>query len=153
MNKKQIVGWREWLKLPDLNIPAIKAKVDSGARTSCLHALDIERIKHEGQDMVEFKIQPLQRNSTLLIPARAPLVDIRKITDSGGHTETRFVIATQMSLGRLEKSIDITLTQRPSMMFRMLLGRMAMSEDMLIDPSVSFACGRLPSRLLYADKL
>ena len=153
--KKQpnMVGWREWAVLPDLGVHAIKVKIDTGARTSALHAVDIERARENGQDMVRFSIQPLQRNKSVVIRAQAPLVDIRTISDSGGHTESRFVISSTIVIGAMEKEIDITLTERNSMLFRMLVGRTALADAVLVDPAASYLCGRKSTRLLYSSHI
>lgn len=151
--RPNMVGWREWAVLPDLDILAIKVKIDTGARTSALHALDIERLRSNGQDMVSFSIQPLQRNNTVIIRAQAPLVDIRAVSDSGGHTENRFVISSRIVLGDLDKEIDITLTERNSMLFRMLVGRTALADEVVVDPAASYLCGRKSTRLLYSSHI
>jgi len=143
------VGWREWAALPGLAIPAIKVKIDTGARTSALHALNIERTKVNGRDMVSFDVQPLQRNTTVTLRTEAPLVDIRKVSDSGGHTENRFVISSRLQLGPIDQDIDITLTERNSMLFRMLIGRTALADNVLVDSAASYLCGRISTRSLY----
>lgn len=145
------IGWREWVALPALDLPAVKAKVDTGARTSALHAFDIQALATgaDGVQMVEFKVQPLQRNDTLVRLCRAPIVDRRRVTDSGGHGEDRFVISTDLDLGDVHRSIEMTLTERPNMLFRMLLGRTALKGSFRVDPGSSFSCGRLAARKLY----
>lgn len=143
----QHVGWREWVGLPDLQVPAIKVKIDTGARTSALHAYDIERVGAH----VEFSVQPLQRNSGLSVRCRAPLVDIRTVTDSGGHKEERYVVTSLLHIGALNKNIEITLTQRHDMLFRMLIGRTALMPHCLVDPAASYLCGKLSPRLLYSQ--
>lgn len=148
-----LVGWREWAVLPELGIHAIKVKIDTGARTSALHALNIERERSNGQDLVTFSIQPVQRNKTVMIRAQAPLVDIREVSDSGGHTENRYVISSRIIIGTMEKEIDITLTERNSMLFRMLVGRTALAEEVLVDPAASYLCGRKSTRLLYSSHI
>lgn len=148
-----LVGWREWAVLPELGIPAIKVKIDTGARTSALHALNIERERANGQDLVNFSVQPVQRNKTVLIRAQAPLVDIREVSDSGGHTENRFVISSRIVIGAMEKDIDITLTERNSMLFRMLVGRTALADEVCVDPAASYLCGRKSTRLLYSSHI
>ena len=154
MNKKpNVVGWREWAELPELDILAIKVKIDTGARTSALHALDIKRVRTDGQDMVSFSIQPLQRNKSVIIRTQAPLVDIRAVSDSGGHTENRFVISSRIVIGNMDKDIDITLTERNSMLFRMLVGRTALADEVLVDPAASYLCGRKSTRLLYSSQI
>lgn len=148
-----LVGWREWAVLPELGIHAIKVKIDTGARTSALHALNIERSRANGQDMVSFSIQPVQRNKSIVIRTEAPLIDIREVSDSGGHTENRYVISSRIIIGAMEKEIDITLTERNSMLFRMLVGRTALAESVLVDPAASYLCGRKSTRLLYSSHL
>ena len=147
-----IIGWREWVSLPQLGLPAVKAKVDTGARTSAIHARDIKRVKRDGgQDWVEFTVQPIQRDASIERRCEAPLLDIRRVTDSGGHAADRFFIATELQLGTLSRTIEITLSQRDDMLFRMLLGRTAMVPGIQVDPSQSFTLGRVSARLLYAE--
>ncbi len=145
------VGWREWAAMPELGIPAIKVKIDTGARTSALHALNIERFKANGADMVRFDVQPLQRNNSLMVKAEAPLIDIRAVSDSGGHTENRYVISAHLQMGPMDEVIDVTLTERKSMLFRMLIGRTALADNVLVNPAASYLCGRLSTRLLYSS--
>jgi len=147
-SKFQFIGWREWVALPALSLPAIKVKVDTGARTSAIHAFDIQR---EDDQWVSFSVQPLQRNDTLVRRCRAPIVDIRKITDSGGHIEERFVIGTELVIGPITKPIELTLTERRSMLFRMLLGRTALIPEFRVDPALSYTFGRLAARRLYTS--
>jgi len=125
--------------------------MDTGARTSALHALNIERTTVKGRDMVRFHVQPLQRNKVVVIRTEAPLVDIRSVSDSGGHTESRYVISSILQLGTINHEIDITLTERNSMLFRMLVGRTALADKVLVDPAASFLCGRKSTRLLYTS--
>lgn len=147
-----IIGWREWVSLPSLGLPAIKAKIDTGARTSAIHAFDIERIKNDaGEDCVAFTVQPVQRDTTIIRRCEAPLIDIRSVTDSGGHKADRYFIQTDVQIGTHIRSIEMTLTQRNDMLFRMLLGRTAMVPDIQVDPSRSFSLGRMSARALYAD--
>jgi len=147
------VGWREWAALPELGIPAVKVKIDTGARTSALHALNIHRKRIDGKDMVCFQIQPLQRNNAIVIDAQAPLVDIRAVSDSGGHCENRYVISSTIQMGPMNQEIDITLTERNSMLFRMLVGRTALADNVLVDPAASYLCGRRSTRLLYSSHI
>jgi len=147
-----ILGWREWVSLPDLNLPAYKVKVDTGARTSALHAHDIERFTDSnGQQMLRFIVLPVQRNHNIMRHCEAPLVDVRNVTDSGGHTESRHVIATTMELAGVAKTIEITLTERRDMLFRMLLGRTSIAPEFVVNPALSFTCGRRSARLLYTE--
>ena len=147
-----LVGWREWVSLPQLGLPAIKAKIDTGARTSAIHAFDIQKIKKNGgQDWLTFSVQPVQRDVNIVCRCEAQLIDIRRVTDSGGHTADRYFIETELQIGSLTRTIEMTLTQRTDMLFRMLLGRTAMVPGIQVDPSLSFSMGRMSARALYAD--
>lgn len=143
------IGWREWVALPELGLPAVKAKVDTGARTSALHAFYVERFRRRSDDYVRFGVHPLQRRTDLVVHCTAPLRDVRQVTDSGGHRERRHLIRTLVRLANLQWTIDLTLTDRDTMIFRMLLGRTAMEDRLMIDPSASFLHGRAPVRRLY----
>ncbi len=140
--KNLTIGWREWLALPELQIPAIKAKVDTGARTSALHAFFVEPFIKDGAQMVRFGVHPLQKRLDLEIICEAPVSDYRSVSDSGGHREMRYVIKTDVVLGDQKKRIEITLTNRDNMKFRMLLGRTAMS-GMSVFPDKAYLTGRL----------
>ena len=131
------VGWREWVSLPDLGIEQIKVKIDTGARTSALHAFAIVPFKQDQQHFIRFKIRPLQRCNDE-IECVSKVEDIRWVTDSGGHRERRYVIITQLVLGAVSWPIEVTLTNRDTMSFRMLLGRTAMRHRCTVNPAVSF---------------
>lgn len=149
---KEIIGWREWLALPALGIPAIKAKVDTGARTSALHAFELEPFDEHGVSKVRFGIHPLQRRDDPALYCVADVVDQRIVSDSGGHREERFVIRTPLAIGQTTWNIELTLTNRDTMLFRMLLGRTAMRNRLIVDPSLSYVMGR-KLRRAYRRKL
>lgn len=138
MKEKMIVGWRETLSLPGLGIEQINAKVDTGARTSCLHAFKVESFTKEETLWVRFWIHPVQRNNDKVTVCEAKVIDERIVRDSGGHEESRYVIQSDVSLGDQTWPIEITLTNRENMDFRMLLGRTAMHHRILVDPTKSF---------------
>lgn len=142
MQHKIQVGWREWLALPELGIPAIKAKLDTGARTSALHVFDLETFVRDGRPQVRFGIHPLQKRTDVSLVCTAEVVDERMVSDSGGHRERRLIIRTAVSLAEREWPIEISLTSREDMLFRMLLGRTAIQGRLVIDPELSYAYGR-----------
>lgn len=136
---KQInIGWREWVELPDLGIKKIKAKIDTGARTSVLHAENCELKTIDGKDYVQFTLIYGSRKNPKEKQCLAEIIEQRKVTDSGGHSQSRFVISTRLRVGDVIRKIEITLTSRKGMKFRMLLGRTAVSEGFLIDATDSY---------------
>lgn len=124
---KVILGSEEWCSFPELGIPLIKARVDSGAKTSALHAVNIAPFVRDGESWVKFDINPIQNNLKTIIHCEALLVDKRIVKSSSGFREQRYVIRTTLDFGEHKWSIEMTLTNRDSMGFRMLLGREAMS--------------------------
>ena len=142
-----MLGWREWVGLPELNIAQIKAKVDTGARSSALHAFAIDPYRKGGQRWVMFAIHPKQKHSDVSIECHALIKDRRLVTDSGGHKQRRYVIETRLILGQSIITAEMTLTNRDSMLFRMLIGRTTMSNRFIIDPNASYLQGK-PTNLL-----
>lgn len=136
------LGWREWVALPEIGIPRIKAKVDTGARTSALHAFALRPFSEHGRDRVEFQIHPLQKNLETIVTCTADVIDRRIVSDSGGHKEERFVIASLLAIGEYAWPIEMTLTSRDDMLFRMLLGRTAMEGRAQVNPSLSYVVGK-----------
>lgn len=132
-----LIGWSEWVALPELGIPQIKAKIDTGARTSALHAFRVDTFVENDIQMVVFDIHPLQDN-TQTITCTAKLHDTRLVTDSGGHSEQRYVIVTPLTLGNNTWPVEITLTNRDNMNFRMLLGRTSLHKKVYVNPSRKF---------------
>lgn len=149
VENKVIIGSEEWCGLPQLNIPAIKARIDSGAKTSALHAINIVPFKKDGLPWVSFDIHPLQNDGKTTIHCEALLHDKRKVKSSNGNSELRFVIKTILSIADESWEVEITLTNRDSMGYRMLLGRQAMAGKMLVDPGASHILEQLSPEILY----
>lgn len=140
---KTVIGWREWVCLPELGVEHIKAKIDTGARTSALHTFSLETGRDKGARCAHFGVHPLQDDTDTVRWCTAPIVDERNVRDSGGHREWRYVIETPMEMAGRRWSVEITLTARDTMLFRMLVGRTAMSA-LRVDPTASFLTGRPP---------
>ncbi len=150
-NSKTVIGWREWVRLPELPIKLLKAKVDTGAKTSVLHAFFLEPfIDKNGINKIRFKVHPFQRRTDKEVVCEAPIVDYRLVTDSGGHSEKRYVIQTPIILGDKTFPIEISLTDRDTLKFRMLLGRSALYHRFVIDAEQSYFLGKPkhPERIL-----
>ena len=146
-DNKVRLGWREWVALPDLDIGRIKAKIDTGARTSCLHTFRTEPYTDNGERRVRFWVHPVQNDLHQVIECDAKVLDERNVSDSGGHKELRLVIATTLVIGDQRWPIEMTLTNRDSMRFRMLLGRTAMEGRTTIYPEASYLAGEPALRI------
>ena len=137
-----VIGWREWIGLPMLGIDRIKAKIDSGARTSTLHAFDVQTFSDKGSPHVSFAVHPRQRHREPAVECVAEIRDQRMIRSSSGDQQQRYVIETEACMGEFRWSIELTLANRDLMGFRMLLGREAIRRRFLLDPNRSFLAGR-----------
>jgi len=136
---KHTLGWREWVELPDLAIGPTKAKVDTGARTSALHAVNVDLFERDEQIWVSFVFE--NEDGSLGDLNETPVLEFRDVTNSGGQSESRPVIQTPVKLGTVYKMVELTLTQRDNMVYRMLLGRTTLSSDFIVAPSESFVLG------------
>lgn len=143
MNSLKLIGWREWVSFPDLGIKKIKAKIDTGARSSCLHTANYEVFeKPDGEKWVRFTVHPRVSHPEIENIAEAPVLDMRDVTDSGGHTQLRPFIRARMSAGGEDYHIDLSLTNREGMKFRMLLGRVALAGNFLVDCDQNYLLGK-----------
>jgi hypothetical protein len=133
-----VLGWREWVSLPELGIPRIKCKVDTGARTSALHAFEVEPYHADGVKRVRFRLHPLRRRTGGVLDCDTVVADERVVSDSGGHRERRLVIRTPIALGTDVWVVEMSLTARDTMQFRMLLGRSAMAGRFVVDAGASY---------------
>ncbi|WP_339136617.1 MAG: 30S ribosomal protein S6--L-glutamate ligase [Candidatus Electrothrix sp. GW3-4] len=146
---KTIIGSEEWCSFPDMMIPALKARIDSGAKTSSIHAFNIQPFRRHGLSWVSFEVHPIQNNRRIVIRCEKPVADRRSVKSSSGLSETRYVVSATLKLGEEEWEIELTLANRDSMGYRMLLGREAMGKRLIIDPSQRFCLGRIsPKRVL-----
>lgn len=139
-----MAGWREWVSLPDIGVSWVKAKLDTGARTSAIHTWDVEEFDRDGEAWVRFEIHPWQRSSLDPVRAELPLVDRRIVRSSTGHEEERLVVTTSIALLGHTLDAELSLTNRDEMGFRMLVGREAMRGQLLVDPGRSYIGGRPP---------
>ena len=148
---KKLIGNQEWCAFPELGISAIKARVDSGAKTSSIHAFNIRSFSKDDADWVSFEVHPVQRNDKILMRCECPIVDRRDVKSSSGESETRYVIHTPISLDSEVWDIEVTLTDRDAMGYRMLLGREAMNGRLIIDPSKRCVLGKVSTKKIYKD--
>jgi len=139
---RPVIGWREWVGLPDFDVVTIKAKVDTGARTSSLHAFDIDPFRRRGRDMVRFGIHPEQRSARHAVVVETPVADWRRVRSSSGEAELRPVVLATIELLDQRWKAELTLTRRDEMGFRMLLGRQAIRGRFVVDPGTSFLGGK-----------
>ncbi len=140
----RLIGWREWAALPDLQVPQIKAKLDTGAWTSVIHAWDVQPFEKDGRERVRFVLHPRQRDRKNTVQCEAAVVDRRNITSSSGHRERRYIIETTIEFGLESWPIELGLSDRDEMGFRLLIGRKAMRGQFIVDPESSFRLGRPP---------
>ena len=137
-------GWREWVQLTDVGVPWIKAKLDTGAQTSSIHAYDVEAFDRDGSAWVRFRIRPWQRSDADEVQVECPVLDVRRVRSSSGHVEERFVVSMRLVLVGHEVDAEVTLTNRDAMGFRMLVGREALSRGFVVDSARSFLGDRAP---------
>jgi ribosomal protein S6--L-glutamate ligase len=149
INNKLLIGRDEWCALPELKLPAIKAKVDTGAKTSSLHAYNITTKQHNHQEYVYFDVHPIQGDNEYTIPSRAKIFDKRRIMSSNGHIELRYVIVTTLKISNYIWQMELTLSNRDPLRYRMLLGREALTGRALVDPSLSCNQSKLKLETLY----
>jgi hypothetical protein len=135
---ERVAGWREWVALPDLSVPAIKAKLDTGARTSALHAFDLQVVERAGIEYADFEVHPDQDSTRGSVRARVRIQDWRRVRSSNGQTQLRPLIHTTIDLLGERWEIDLTLTNRDEMGFRLLLGRQALRRRLLVDSGTSY---------------
>lgn len=140
------IGWREWVSLPEFRIDAVKAKIDTGARTSAIHAWRIARFERKGEPWVRFEIHPLQRDNKFSVPCEAPVKRVKTVRSSNGAEQARYFIVTNIGIGGLSWPIELSLTNRDQMGFRMLLGRTALRKKLIVDPARSFLLSPPPKR-------
>lgn len=150
MQSLPIIGWREWLSLPDLGVPAIKAKIDTGARSSALHVAELEEFERDGGTWLRFAVDSGRRGSKLVYCEAQPCAR-RAVTDSGGNTSERWFIRSDIGVAGLRFMAEINLTNRRNMLFPMLLGRSALRGRLCVDPGLSYSCGR-PRRRVRGAK-
>ncbi|MEZ0577443.1 ATP-dependent zinc protease [Nocardioides sp. MH1] len=142
-----VAGWREWVSLPELGVDWVKAKLDTGARTSSLHAFDIEELERDGARWVRFGIHPWQRSAADSVTAELPVHDVRHVRSSSGHVQERYVVLMAIRIGTRRIRTEVTLSRRDEMGFRLLVGREALRQGFVVDPARSYLGGR-PKRVV-----
>lgn len=146
------VGWREWVGLPGIGVEWLKAKIDTGAQTSSLHAFGLERFGRDGEDWVRFEVHPWQRSTTDALRVELPVHDIRHVRSSSGHVEERYVVTLDLRLCGRVVPAEVTLTRRDAMGFRMLVGRELLRRGFLVDSSASYLGGKPPKEVRRANR-
>ncbi len=142
-----LAGWREWVSLPALGVPWVKAKLDTGARSSAIHVFDLEELERDGERWARFRIQPWQKSDEDAVDVECPVLDTREVRSSSGHSEERLVVAMDLTLMGRTVPVEVTLANRDEMGFRMLVGREALRQGYAVDPGASYLGGRPPLRL------
>ena len=142
-----LAGWREWVQLPDIGVPWIKAKLDTGARTSSLHAYKIKLFEKDGADWVRFRVRPWQESTDDETTVELPVHDVRRVKSSTGHVQERYVVRMRITLVDRSVTAEVTLTNRDEMGFRMLVGRQVLRRGFLVDVRSSFLGGRAPKHV------
>lgn len=139
-----LAGWREWVSLPQAGVPWIKAKLDTGARSSALHAFGLEEFDKDGATWVRYSVHPWQRSDADAVTVENRVQDVRTVRSSSGHVEDRYVVLLDLSLVGRVITAEVTLSRRDEMGFRMLVGREALRQGFAVDPSRSYLGGRPP---------
>lgn len=147
-----IAGWREWVSLPGIGVPWIKAKLDTGARTSSLHAFEVEEVRRDGLDLVRFGVRPWQDSEEDAVVVECPVHDRRPVRSSSGHVEERIVVLMEIVLHGRRVTAEMNLSNRDEMGFRMLIGREALRQGFVVDAGESFLGGRAPKRTRRANR-
>ena len=142
-----LTGWREWVRLPGVGVPWVKAKIDTGAQTSALHAGDITEFNRDGDTWVRFTVQPWQLSESDAVTVELPLHDRRTVRSSSGHAQDRLVVMMDIELADQVIPAEVTLTDRDEMVFRMLIGREALRQGFIVDSSASFLGGKPPREI------
>ena len=144
--EKVVVGWREWVALPQADVPWVKAKIDTGARSSSIHAFDLEVFEEDGHERVRFSIHPWQRSDEDHVELSLPVLDMREVRSSNGQVEKRYAVSLDVTLAGRTITTVMTLSNRDEMGFRMLIGREALERGFLVDSSLSYAGGQAAPR-------
>ncbi|MGG5257509.1 ATP-dependent zinc protease family protein [Phycicoccus avicenniae] len=142
-----LAGWREWVSLPGLGVPWVKAKLDTGARSSAIHAFDLEELERDGERWARFEVRPWQKSDEDAVAVECPVLDVREVRSSSGHSEERLVVAMDLTVVGRTVAAEVTLARRDEMGFRMLVGREALRQGYAVDPGASYLGGRPPLRL------